>query len=153
VRLHAGASRAARVFICDDVADLRVLVRGAVEGTGSLDVVGEAGDGASAVAGVLRTRPDVVLLDISMPDIDGLEVLRQLRERAPAIRVVIFSALSAAPVVRAARELGAHAYVVKGAPLEEVCQALLDAAEPQRQAAARGALRLFAGPRGAAAAF
>jgi DNA-binding NarL/FixJ family response regulator len=153
VRLHAGASRAIRVFICDDVADLRALIKGAVEGTESLHVVGEAGDGAGALAGVLRTRPDVVLLDISMPDVDGLEVLRLLRERAPGTRVVIFSALSAAPVVRAARELGAHAYVVKGAPLDEVTQALLDAAEPRRQAAVRGVRRLFAGPRGAEAAF
>ena len=153
MRLHAGAGRAIKVFICDDVADLRALIRGAVESTGTLRVIGEAADGPSAVAGVLRTRPDVVLLDISMPDVDGLEVLRLLRERAPATPVVIFSALSAAPVVRAARELGASAYVVKGAPLHEVTQALLDAAEPRRQAATRGSRRLFAGPRGAEATF
>jgi len=153
VRLHAGAGRAIKVFICDDVADLRVLIKGAVEATGSLRVIGEAEDGASAVAGILRARPDVVLLDISMPDVDGLEVLRVLRERAPSIPVVIFSALSAPSVVRTAWELGAHAFVVKGAPIDEVVQALVDAAEPRRRAATRGVKRLFAGPRGAQATF
>src|ERR687885_819105 len=73
------------VYLCDDVADIRLLMRFALEEDPELRVVGEAGDGVAGVQGVAETQPDVVLLDLSMPQLDGLEVIARLRSVAPGV--------------------------------------------------------------------
>jgi DNA-binding NarL/FixJ family response regulator len=114
------------VFVADDVPDMRALVRFALEEAPDMEVVGEAATGAEAVRGVAELRPDVVLLDLSMPDLDGLEVIPHVVESAPDTGIVVFSGFEAARMRGPATALGAHRYVEKGRPLEELRQAIRD---------------------------
>src|SRR5690242_667335 len=102
-----------RVVLVDDVDDLRLLLRTLFEPYPGIEVVGEAGNGEDAVAVVAATQPDLVVLDLSMPVLDGVSALPRLRRAAPAARVVVLSAIppSADPGAMAA---GAVAYVQKG---------------------------------------
>ena len=103
-----------RVVLVDDVDDLRLLLRTLFETHPGVAVVGEAGDGAEAIEVVGATQPDLVVLDLSMPVLDGVSALPALRRVAPAARVVVLSAIppEADPGALAA---GAVAYVQKGA--------------------------------------
>jgi CheY-like chemotaxis protein/anti-sigma regulatory factor (Ser/Thr protein kinase) len=80
-----------RVLLVDDVVHMRVLVRTALRVRGGFEVVAEAGDGAEAVSRTAELLPDVVVLDLGLPDIAGREVLSQIREVSPRTKVVIFS--------------------------------------------------------------
>jgi CheY-like chemotaxis protein len=82
---------AIRVVLVDDVAEIRQLVRTALRFRGAFAVVGEASDGVEALDVVEQHQPDIVVLDIGLPDIAGQEVLTGLRERSPQSKVVIFS--------------------------------------------------------------
>lgn len=113
-----------RVVICDDVAVLRALVRAEIEEDPLLRVVGEAGDGRSAVLEVERARPDVVLLDLSMPDLDGLEAIPRMRELSPHSGIVVFSGFAAGRMSAAALEAGADHYLEKGEPGSVIVRAL-----------------------------
>lgn len=126
--MDAGGGVPLRVVVCDDVAELRALVRAQLEAEGDIAVVGEAGNGIDAVRLIEDEHPDLVLLDLSMPEMDGLEVLARLREAAPEIRVVVFSGFVAGPLGRRAVALGAYDYVEKGAPAEELRRAVRAAA-------------------------
>lgn len=103
-----------RVVIADDVADLRVLLRMALEQTGRFDVVAEAVDGAEAVAVAEEHRPDLVVLDLSMPVLDGLEALPQILQVAPGVRVIVLSGFSAERMRDQVIAAGAIAYIEKG---------------------------------------
>jgi DNA-binding NarL/FixJ family response regulator len=116
-----------RIFIADDVEALRVLWRQLLTEHGDIEVVGEAADGAGAIAGVKDTRPDVLVLDLSMPRVDGLEVIRTLREESPDTRIVVASGFSAARLATLALELGASAYFEKGRSVDELRAAVLAA--------------------------
>jgi DNA-binding NarL/FixJ family response regulator len=109
-----------RVFLCDDVPELRALLRYGLEEDPALTVVGEAGNAADAIAAVGGLQPDVVLLDLSMPGMDGLEAIPRLRESAPRMAIVVFSGFAADRMRQPALELGAARYVEKGEPLEAV---------------------------------
>ena len=89
-----------------------------------LEVVGEAGDGAAGVEGVVRSQADVMLLDLSMPDVDGLEALEMVKDQAPRTRVVVLSGLSAAVAGATAMARGAHGYLEKGLPFTEIIGAV-----------------------------
>ena len=82
---------AIRVVLVDDVPEVRRLVRTALRFRGGFDVVGEAGDGAEAVSLAAQHQPDVVVLDLGLPDLAGREVLAGIRDRSPVSKVVIFS--------------------------------------------------------------
>jgi len=109
-----------RVYIADDVQALRTLWRELLSDDPAIEVVGEAADGAQAIAGVRETRPDVLLLDLSMPGVDGLEVIRVLREQRLQTGIVVASGFSAARLAPLALELGADDYFEKGGPAEEL---------------------------------
>lgn len=116
-----------RVFIADDVEALRVLWRQLLSEDGNIEVVGDAGDGVRAIEGVKATKPDVLVLDLSMPQVDGLEVIRTLRAQVPETRIVVASGFAAARLAPLALELGASAYFEKGAPVHTLREAVLTA--------------------------
>ncbi len=80
-----------RVLLVDDVGAFRKLVGSALRLRGGFDVVGEAADGASAVAAAERDQPDVVVLDLGLPDLAGTEVIQLLRNRSPRSKIVVFT--------------------------------------------------------------
>lgn len=106
-----------RIVLVDDACDLRRLVGSALEMTGAFDVVGEAGNGREGVDVAAREQPDLVLLDLSMPEMDGLEALPLIRQASPESVVVVFSGFDEIHLGDEARSLGAAAYVEKGVPL------------------------------------
>ncbi len=107
-----------RVVVVDDTPDLRELLRLALERAGDFQVVGEAGNGREAVEVVRQLRPDVVLLDIAMPVMDGLEALPLVREVCPAATVVMLSGFGSTEMTTRAIEGGAHGYIQKGQSLK-----------------------------------
>ncbi|MGH3439375.1 MAG: response regulator [Sciscionella sp.] len=103
-----------RVFLVDDHALFRAGVRAELEPhTARIEVVGEAGSVAEAVAGIVRLRPDVVLLDVHMPDGGGAEVLRRMRTELPDVVFLALSVSDAAEDVIAVIRAGARGYVTK----------------------------------------
>jgi DNA-binding NarL/FixJ family response regulator len=118
-----------RVLVVDDSACLRRRVREALERAG-LQVVGEAGDGAGALAQAAVQRPDVVLMDLRMPGMGGVEATRALRRRQPSTRVVLWTGDDDERLAAAVHESGADGGVAKGIRAAELVAAL--------QAAGRG---------------
>jgi DNA-binding NarL/FixJ family response regulator len=119
-----------RVVICDDVAALRTLMRAALEGEADLTVVGEAPDAQVAIEVCARLKPDVVLLDLSMPGMDGLEAIPLIRQRSPSTAVVVFSGFAASRMRELAIEQGAAGYVEKGEALERLPALVRAATQP-----------------------
>lgn len=116
------------VYLCDDVAAMRLVVRTVLELEPGLLVVGEAGDGRTALDEVERLQPDVLVLDLSLPELDGLEVLEELGARSPGTRVVVFSGFSAEQLGAAALARGARRYLEKGIEIDAVARAVREVA-------------------------
>lgn len=116
------------VLLCDDVPQLRMLLRYAIDEHPGLEVVGEAGDGHAGLAAVAALLPDVVVLDLSMPGLDGLQMIPGIQERSPRTSIVVFSGYTADRMAREALELGAHRYLEKGEDIDTVIAAIRDAA-------------------------
>lgn len=129
-------ARAVRVFLCDDVSELRTLMRFALEEDIRMRVVGEAGDAETGIVRIAELQPDVVLLDLSMPGIDGLEAIPRIRAVAPATRIVVFSGFGAERMAPAALAQGADRYVEKGEPLDVVRSTVWEVAGPEGHPAA-----------------
>lgn len=102
-----------RVLIADDHQLILDGVRRAIEDAGEFEVVGEAMNGGQVLALVKRTHPDVVLLDIRMPGMDGLVCLDQIKKRDPDIKVIVLSASSDPKLIENVLKRGASAYIVK----------------------------------------
>lgn len=106
--------RPLRVVVADDTPELRALMRVRMGQDARFEVVGEAGTGVEAVEVAARERPDVVLLDLAMPVMDGLQALPLIRQRSPGTRVVVFSGVGAPQAADSAFAAGADDYVEKG---------------------------------------
>jgi cyclic di-GMP phosphodiesterase len=119
-----------RLLICDDSDEARRLVRAVLAGHPEIDIVGEAIDGEEAVQLASELEPDVVLMDIGMPKVDGVEAARRIRAQRPATRVVAFTGHEDEDSVRRMLEAGATSFVVKGAPLWELERAIQGASQP-----------------------
>lgn len=115
-----------RVVLVDDTEDLRQLMRIALRRAG-YEVVGEAGDGAAGIEVARAERPDLVVLDLSMPVMDGLEALPHIREALPDAAIVVMSGFSAHQMTDKALARGADGYLQKGAPLATVVEYLGEA--------------------------
>jgi CheY-like chemotaxis protein len=109
-----------RVLVVDDAEELRMLLRTRMEARSGLTVVGEAGDGIAAVELASELQPDLVMLDVAMPRMDGLEALPLIRAAVPGVRVVVLSGFNHSTLADKAREAGADHYVVKGGSMREL---------------------------------
>jgi DNA-binding NarL/FixJ family response regulator len=116
--------RPIRLLIVDDHPVVRDGLRGVFTGDPDFEVVGEAGDGAEAVAMVERNATDVVLMDLRMPRMGGVEAIARLREAAPATRVLVLTTFDTDRDVLPAIEAGATGYLLKDAPREELVRAV-----------------------------
>jgi DNA-binding NarL/FixJ family response regulator len=123
----AGRTGSVRVLVVDDSPVYRRGMGRAVRLHNGLELVGEADGGEAALEAIERLRPDVVLLDLRMPDIDGLRVLDRLRDLDPPPRckVLIVSASLDEPTEQAARAAGAAGCVSKGVARADICAAAL----------------------------
>jgi DNA-binding NarL/FixJ family response regulator len=122
-----------RVLVVDDDTLYAEAATAILAQEGSLDVVGRAADGREAVELALALRPDVVLMDINMPVMDGLEATRSLRRLLPSARVVVVTSSQSEADRRSAHGAGAHAFLTKdlgsGALVEAALSAGLEAAQ------------------------
>ena len=113
-----------RVLVADDHSVVREGLRHVLTGSAELSVVGEAGTGPEAIALATSERPDVVLLDLTMPGAGGLEVLRNIRANLPDVRVLILSVHDDQEYVLESVRAGAHGYLRKDSSPAEIRQAI-----------------------------
>lgn len=102
-----------RVLIADDHQVMRRGVRAVVELLPGWEVCGEAGTGREAVEMVARLNPHIVVMDLGMPELNGLEATRQIKKHAPAIEILMFTGLETEELVRQVFEAGARSYILK----------------------------------------
>jgi CheY-like chemotaxis protein len=119
-------SSSARVLLVDDDQETLVLLRAALEDEG-INVVGTAGDGSEVQALVERTDPDVVLMDLRMPNMDGFEATRRVRASHPWVQVVFLTFYEEMLPSQSPQEAGAFAYLVKGCSTRLMCDVIAQA--------------------------
>jgi DNA-binding NarL/FixJ family response regulator len=118
-----------RVLLVDDAEDIRMLLGMAMKKHGGLTVVGEAADGVEAVQLASELQPDLVMLDLAMPRMDGLEALPLIRAAVPDVRVIVLSGFNQSALADKAIEAGADHYVAKGGSIRvllELVEELLE---------------------------
>lgn len=118
-----------RVFLVDDHELMRRALRDVLDVEEDLDVVGEAGSVEEAIRGIPDHQPDVVLLDLRLPDGDGTDVCRQVADRVPETRWLVFTTFDDPSEVRSAIETGVSGYLLKGATPAECVQAVRQVAK------------------------
>ncbi len=117
-----------RVLVVDDHPAFRRALTSALKLVKDVEVAGEAGGGVAAAEQVEVLEPDLVLMDLSMPDLNGIEAMRRIHRKQPQIPVVILTAHADAGIEREARAAGASGFLAKGTPLEDIVLVLNDAA-------------------------
>ena len=113
-----------RILVADDHPIVRDGLTAVLSTQPDFQVVGEAGSGNEVARLVEEMRPDVVLLDLQMPDGDGVEALTQMRESHPDVRVIVFTAFDTDERILAAVQAGAKGYLLKGTPREQIFDAI-----------------------------
>jgi DNA-binding NarL/FixJ family response regulator len=143
-------SEVVRIVIADDHPVVRSGIRGMLASHPGIEVVGEAGDGPEAVALALRERPDVVLMDLRMPELDGASATAEIKARRPETQILVLTTYDTdADIVRAI-EAGAIGYLLKDVPHEEITRAVLAAARGEAVLAPAVAERIMERVRGPA---
>ncbi len=113
-----------RILLADDHPVVRDGLAAMLSTQPDFQVIGEAGTGAEAVAEAARLHPDVVLMDLEMPVLDGIEAIRRLRDADPAVQVVVLTAFDTDDRILGALQAGAQGYLLKGAPRAEIFAAI-----------------------------
>ena len=109
-----------RVFVVDDDPLLRIGLRIALDQKQGVEVVGEAGDGLSAIRKIQTYSPDISLIDVNMPILSGIKAIRILRQALPQMKIIVFSNYRAQHTVQDAIEAGADCYVLKNVDIDEL---------------------------------
>jgi len=118
-----------RVLVVDDHPAFRRALTSALRMVKGIEVAGEAGGGREATDRARKDEPDLVLMDLSMPDFDGIEAMRRIHEDRPGLPVVILTAHADPGVEKEAREAGASGFLAKGTALEDIVIVLNEASE------------------------
>ena len=113
-----------RIVVVDDHPVVRDGLIAMLNTQSDFEVVGEAGDGEEALQKVAKRNPDVLLLDLEMPGVDGIETLRRLQEEKVQVRVIVFTVFDTDERIVSAMQAGAKGYLLKGAPRDEVFRAV-----------------------------
>jgi len=113
-----------RILLADDHPVVRDGLAAMLATQSDFEVVGEAGNGAEALIEAARLRPDVVLMDLEMPMLDGIEAIRRLRVADPSVQVVVLTAFDTDERIVGAIQAGAQGYLLKGAPRAEIFAAI-----------------------------
>lgn len=121
-----------RVFLADDHAVVRDGLRLLLEAQNDITIVGDAADGRQAVRQVQKLKPDVVVMDLAMPELNGIEAARQIQSTCPGIRVVILSMYSSKEYILQALEAGVRGYLLKESAGREVVAAVRSVYSNQR---------------------
>jgi DNA-binding NarL/FixJ family response regulator len=122
------------VVVCDDVSEMRKLLRYALEADPRMRVVGEAENGREGARIIAELQPDVVLLDLSMPEMDGLETIPAITSSSPDTGIIVFSGFAGERMREPALRGGADLYLEKGLPLDDVISAVREVASARRGA-------------------
>ncbi|HVL81239.1 MAG TPA: response regulator transcription factor [Actinomycetota bacterium] len=123
------AERTYTALVVDDVNEIRFLLTEVLSMSGRFEVVGEAGDGLQAIDEAGRHEPDIVLLDLSMPKMDGLEALPQILSASPGSKVIVLSGFEEKRLGAIAIERGASAYLEKGVHPNDLVREVLSVLE------------------------
>jgi DNA-binding NarL/FixJ family response regulator len=115
-----------RVLLADDHETVRAGLRVVLAQEPRFQICGEAENGRDAVAKVKQLQPDAVVLDVSMPVMNGLEAAREIRRVAPSTKIVMFSMHDSSQMKDTARDAGADAFVLKTAPSQELVRTIID---------------------------
>jgi DNA-binding NarL/FixJ family response regulator len=118
-----------RVLVVDDHPAFRRALSSALRMVADIEVAGEAGGGIEACEGAAELAPDVVLMDLSMPDLSGIDAMKKIHERQPDLPVVILTAHADEGVEREALEAGASGFLAKGIGLADLVIVLHEATE------------------------
>lgn len=118
--------KAIRVLICDDHAVVREGLRALISTEPGMEIAGEAADGEQAVAAVRTLRPDVTLLDMVMPRMDGLEAIRVIKQEVPDARILVLTSFAEDDMVFPAIKAGALGYLLKDSSPDELIRAIRD---------------------------
>ncbi len=121
---EADSSRPFRVIVCDDTCQVRALIKTELSLEPDMIVVGEAANGAEAIDLARSEQPDVVLLDLGMPVMGGLEALPGIKRVAPTARIIVFSSFDVAEMGEKAVAAGATRYIQKSAPPQQIVAAV-----------------------------
>ena len=123
-----------RILVADDHPVVRAGVRGMLESQPDFEVVGEAENGRDALESALRLKLGVVLMDLRMPEVDGVAAIRAIRKELPAVRIIVLTTYDTDADILLAIEAGATGYLLKDAPREELFRGI--------RAAVRGSIAL-----------
>jgi DNA-binding NarL/FixJ family response regulator len=126
-----------RVLVVDDHPAFRKALTSALSMVDGFEVAGEAGGGVAACSEAAQLHPDVVLMDLSMPDLSGIDAMRVIHEKKPDLPVVILTAHADPGVEKEARAAGASGFLAKGIGLDDLVFVLHEAAEPEEAGTSR----------------
>jgi two-component system response regulator DesR len=122
-----GMPQPVRVLLVDDEPMFLEALKALLEADRRVNVIGVAGNGPDAIELALKERPDVALVDIALPGVDGLETTRLLIAQTPAMKVVVLSGVSDGTGASDARDAGAACFLFKGGLHDEIADAIVDA--------------------------
>jgi DNA-binding NarL/FixJ family response regulator len=125
-------SRRTRILVCDDTKDIRILLNTEFEMHDDLEIVAEAENGREAINLAESHRPDVIVLDLAMPEVDGLEALPEIIKVSPDSQIIVLSSYDTPSIQTQAISLGACRFVDKGSLPWEIAEVVHEVTSPPR---------------------